>query len=90
MESVAVKHILVKEKFEAEDLLKKLAEGVSFEELASKYSSCPSSARGGDLGTFGRGRMVPAFDTAAFDLEVGQVSEPVRTQFGYHLIQRYK
>jgi peptidyl-prolyl cis-trans isomerase C len=90
MESVAVKHILVKEKYEAEDLLKKLAEGVTFEELAKKHSQCPSSQKGGDLGTFGRGRMVPAFDKASFELGVGETSEPVQTQFGYHLIQRYK
>ena len=53
---------------------------------ARKYSTCPSGSSGGILGWFGRGDMVPAFEQAAFDLTPGQVSEPVKTQFGYHLI----
>ena len=57
-----------------------------FAELAKKESACPSSARGGDLGAFARGAMVPEFDKAAFELPVGKVSEPVKTQYGYHLI----
>ncbi len=81
---------MVKQKYEAEDLLKKLKEGESFEALATRFSSCPSKARGGDLGAFGRGRMVPAFEEAAFALAVDEVSAPVQTQFGYHLIQRYQ
>lgn len=90
MSQVAAKHILVKAQFEADDLLRKINEGVSFEELAKKYSQCPSGKSGGDLGEFGRGRMVPAFEEAAFALAVNEVSVPVRTQFGYHLIKRYK
>lgn len=90
MNSIAAKHILVEAQHEAEDILKKMAEGISFEDLAAKSSKCPSGKRGGDLGEFGRGRMVPSFEEAAFGLDVGQVSEPVRTQFGYHLIKRYK
>jgi peptidyl-prolyl cis-trans isomerase C len=86
---VKAKHILVEQEYEAQDLLKKLAEGKSFEELAQKFSKCPSSQRGGDLGEFGKGRMVAPFEEAAFGLDVGQVSAPVRTKFGYHLIQRY-
>jgi peptidyl-prolyl cis-trans isomerase C len=89
MSKVAVRHILVAQEHEAQDVLKKLADGESFETLAQKFSSCPSKARGGDLGSFGRGRMVEAFEEAAFGLEVGQTSKPVRTQFGYHLIHRY-
>ena len=57
-----------------------------FAELAKKDSACPSSERGGDLGAFARGAMVPEFDKAAFELPVGKVSEPVKTQYGYHLI----
>jgi peptidyl-prolyl cis-trans isomerase C len=75
---------------EAKDLLAKMESGTNFEELAQKFSKCPSNQAGGDLGEFGKGQMVPEFETAVFALEVDQVSEPVRTQFGYHLIQRYK
>ena len=59
---------------------------MSFEEAAQKYSKCPSAAQGGSLGSFTRGRMVPEFEEAAFQLKVGEISEPVKTQFGYHLI----
>ncbi|NQZ02743.1 MAG: peptidylprolyl isomerase [Bdellovibrionales bacterium] len=90
MDSVSAKHILVDAEHEAQDLLKKIEEGTAFEDLAQKFSKCPSGQQGGDLGEFGKGRMVPAFEAAAFDLEVDQVSSPVQTQFGYHLIKRYK
>lgn len=62
--------------------------GIDFAELAGEYSECPSAQDGGDLGEFGRGDMVPEFDEAVFDLEVGDVSEVVETAFGFHLIQR--
>ena len=90
MTSVAAKHILVDAKHEAEDLLKKIGEGQNFEDLAQKFSKCPSGRQGGDLGEFGRGRMVPSFEEAAFALGVDEVSSPVQTQFGYHLLKRYK
>lgn len=90
MNSIKARHILVEQQFEIEDLLKKIGAGEKFEDLAKKFSKCPSSRRGGDLGQFGRGRMVPSFDEAAFALQVNEVSKPVRTQFGYHLIQRYE
>ncbi len=86
---IKARHILVDQEFECQDLLKKMSEGSTFEELAAKFSKCPSKARGGDLGEFGKGRMVPSFEEAAFALNVNEVSGPVRTQFGYHLIQRY-
>lgn len=86
---IKARHILVKQEFEAQDLVKSLAAGKSFEDLAREFSLCPSSADGGDLGEFGRGMMVPSFEEAAFALGVNDVSGPVRTQFGYHLIQRY-
>lgn len=87
-EKVHVRHILVEQEYEAKDLLRKLEQGVAFEELARKFSRCPSSAQGGDLGSFGKGRMVEPFEEAAFALQIGQVSAPVRTRFGYHLIER--
>ena len=87
---IQARHILVEQRYEADDLKKKLDQGSDFGELAKKFSQCPSSREGGDLGSFGRGRMVPSFDEAAFGLGVGDISEPVRTQFGYHLIQRTK
>ncbi len=64
-----------------------IAKGLSFEDAAIKYSEGPSAPKGGELGTFGRGRMVPPFEKAAFELPLGQVSEPVKTRFGYHLIK---
>lgn len=89
-QKISAKHILVEQQFEAEDLIRKLNEGSKFEDLAAKFSRCPSKGRGGDLGTFPKGRMVPSFEEAAFDLQVGEISQPVRTQFGYHLIYRYE
>ena len=84
---VQASHILVNTEAEANDLLNKLNAGDSFESLAKAYAQCPSGKRGGDLGYFGRGRMVKEFEDAAFSMEVGQVSRPIKTQFGYHLIK---
>ena len=70
------------------DLRAKSEAGEEFAELARQHSDCPSGSSGGDLGSFGRGQMVPEFDQAAFDLEVGALSDVVETAFGYHLIQR--
>ncbi len=72
----------------AEEVLKKARAGVDFAELAKEYSDGPSGPRGGSLGVFGRHRMVPAFDEAAFALDVGEISEIVETPFGYHIIKR--
>ncbi len=71
-----------------EGLITQLEGGREFDDLAKEFSDCPSSGDGGDLGMFGRGAMVPAFDQAAFDLEVDEVSGVVETEFGYHLIRR--
>ena len=90
MSTIEAKHILVEQAYEADDLLKKLNEGTSFSELAMKFSKCPSGRNGGDLGEFGKGMMVKPFEDAAFALDVNEVSQPVQTQFGYHLIQRTK
>lgn len=84
---VKASHILVPTKEEAESLKAKIASGESFEDLAKQHSKCPSGKEGGDLGFFGRGQMVPEFETAAFTTEPGKVSDPVQTQFGWHLIK---
>lgn len=86
-ESVQASHILVKEEDEANKVLEEIKNGLSFEEAASKYSTCPSKARGGDLGFFAKGQMVPEFESAAFGMEKGEMSQPVKTQFGYHIIK---
>lgn len=91
MQTVEAKHILVDHEHEAQDLLLKLQKNEStFEDLAQKFSNCPSGKSGGDLGEFSKGQMVAPFEEAAFSLEVGKVSSPVKTQFGYHLIYRTK
>jgi len=79
-------HILVKTEKEARDLVEQIKTGKDFTELARKYSECPSGKRGGDLGFFTKGQMVKEFEDTAFTMERGQVSEPVKTQFGYHII----
>ena len=88
-ESVNASHILVDNEELARELINKItAESASFEALAAEYSSCPSKANGGNLGDFGKGQMVPEFDKAVFEMQVGEVSaEPVATQFGYHVIK---
>lgn len=87
-EQVSASHILVDSEDKANELLAKITAGeISFEDAAREHSSCPSSQQGGSLGEFGRGQMVPEFDTACFEMEVGEVKGPVQTQFGYHLIR---
>ncbi len=73
-----------------EEVKQKLADGADFQEMAREYSDGPSGPSGGELGSFGRGRMHPDFEKAAFALEVGGISDVVETPFGYHLIQRYE
>lgn len=86
-ETVSAKHILVATEEEAKNIKNEIANGESsFEEAAKKYSTCPSKEQGGNLGSFSRGMMVPEFEDEAFRLELNTVSEPVKTQFGYHLI----
>ncbi|HXG07467.1 MAG TPA: peptidylprolyl isomerase [Nitrososphaera sp.] len=82
-------HILVQKHSEAIAVLERLQKGESFANLAKELSLDRGSAkRGGDLGYFGRGVMVKPFEEAAFKLDRGQVSEPVKTEFGYHIIKR--
>jgi len=80
-------HILVETETEAEELLLRLKNGVDFSELAKTYSTGPSGAQGGNLGWFGQGAMVPTFENAVIKLKIDEVSVPVQTQFGWHLIK---
>ena len=84
---VRASHILVDTEQEAIKILGQVrGGGARFEDLARKHSNCPSGRKGGDLGYFRRGQMVKPFEDAAFSTPKGQVTEPVKTQFGYHLI----
>ena len=87
MARAAARHILVPSAEQAEDLKKQIAEGADFAELARQHSTCPSGARGGDLGEFSPGQMVKEFNDVVFTEPVGVVHGPVKTQFGYHLIE---
>lgn len=86
-EQVKASHILVKTEKEAKDILDQLKKGASFEDLAKKFSTDSTGAKGGDLGWFSRGAMVPEFDKAVFSLKEGEQSGIVKTQFGYHIIK---
>ena len=82
-------HILVQKQSEAIAILDRIKKGEKFGKLAKELSSDTGSAkRDGNLGFFGRGKMVKEFETAAFNLQVGQISEPIKTQYGYHIIKR--
>lgn len=83
---VRASHLLVGTLAEAEQCRQEILDGKTFAEVAKRVSKCPSGAQGGDLGFFGRGRMVPQFDKVAFELPVGELSEPVQTQFGWHIL----
>nr|WP_232286734.1 peptidylprolyl isomerase [Pelobacter propionicus] len=86
-EQIRASHILVKTEKEAKEILAQLKGGAAFEELARKHSVDSSSAKGGDLGWFGKGAMVPAFERAALALKEGQVSDVVKSDFGFHIIK---
>lgn len=86
-EMVKASHILVDSEEKATSVIEEIKNGKTFEDAAMEYSSCPSKEAGGDLGQFSKGQMVPEFEEAAFNMEVGSMSEPVKTQFGYHIIK---
>jgi len=81
-------HVLVKIEQEAKTVIERLNKGEKFANIAKEMSLCSSGKRGGDLGTFTRGKMVKEFETAAFVLQKGQTSPMVKTKFGYHIIKR--
>ncbi len=80
-------HILTKTKNQANAVIMRVNNGESFKELAKQFSNCPSGKAGGDLGYFGRGEMVPEFEKAAFETPVNELSDPVQTEFGWHVIK---
>lgn len=80
-------HILVKDRDLAQSLLQKAKKGAGFESLARDFSTCPSKSKGGDLGWFGEGKMVPQFEQAVKRMGIGSISDIVSTQFGFHIIK---
>lgn len=87
MARASARHILVDTQEQCEQLKQQIEGGEDFAEVAKQHSSCPSSRNGGDLGSFGKGAMVPEFDQVVFSGELNQVHGPVKTQFGYHLLE---
>jgi len=87
MTTASARHILVETEAECQDLIDQIQDGADFAQLAASHSKCPSGRRGGELGTFGRGQMVPEFDKAVFEGEIGKPLGPVKTQFGYHVVE---
>ena len=87
MASATARHILVDSEELCQELKNKIANGEDFAKLAQQHSSCPSGRSGGDLGSFGPGQMVPEFDRVVFSAAVNEVQGPVKTQFGYHLLE---
>ena len=84
--TVCASHILVPTESDAIKIKSQIKTFDDFKYYAKMYSSCPSGKEGGDLGCFGKGRMVKPFEDAVFNGEIGEVSDPIQTQFGYHLI----
>jgi peptidyl-prolyl cis-trans isomerase C len=87
MAKASARHILVNSEEQCNELKNRIVGGEDFAALAKEYSACPSGKQGGDLGEFGPGMMVREFDEVVFSADVNTVQGPVRTQFGYHLIE---
>jgi peptidyl-prolyl cis-trans isomerase C len=87
MTTASARHILVDTEAQCQELKNQIEEGADFAELAREHSSCASGQQGGDLGQFGPGMMVKEFDEVVFSAEVNTVQGPVKTQFGYHLVE---
>ena len=80
-------HILVEKQSKALEILEQIKQGKKFEDMARQFSQCPSGKRGGSLGWFSPSQMVKEFENAVKNMNEGAISEPVRTQFGYHIIR---
>ena len=87
MAQAEARHILVDSEELCNELKEKIKNGAEFADAAKEHSSCPSGASGGDLGSFGPGAMVPEFDKVVFTAPINEVQGPVKTQFGYHLLE---
>ena len=87
MATASARHILVETEEECTDLKNKIEGGAEFSDIAKEHSQCPSGQSGGDLGEFGPGQMVPEFDAVVFSADLNVVQGPVKTQFGYHLLE---
>ncbi|MBS3803242.1 MAG: peptidylprolyl isomerase [Oleiphilaceae bacterium] len=87
MAKASARHLLVADEATCNDLKARIEKGEKFAELAKEHSTCPSGRSGGELGEFGPGQMVPEFDKVVFSAPVNEVQGPVKTQFGYHLLE---
>lgn len=87
MAAATARHILVETEAKCLELKERISKGEAFADIAKQFSSCPSGASGGDLGSFGPGQMVKEFDDVVFSAEPNTVQGPVKTQFGYHLLE---
>ncbi|MFW9895804.1 MAG: peptidylprolyl isomerase [Candidatus Thorarchaeota archaeon] len=85
---IKASHILVEKYSKSQEIYEDLEAGDNFQQLAQKFSTCPSKKRGGNLGEFSKGDMVPEFWNACTKLKLGEISQPVKTKFGYHIIKR--
>ena len=87
MATASARHILVETEEVCDDLKQQIESGADFADVAREFSACPSGKSGGDLGQFSKGQMVPEFDNVVFSDELNKVHGPVKTQFGFHLIE---
>ena len=87
VKTVSASHILVGSEKDAQKIMDRIAKGEDFAELAKRFSKCPSKSKGGNLGWFDKGQMVPEFEQACINWKTGDVVGPVKTEFGYHIIK---